>query len=112
MTEQVMRVIALPVAAVWFGVRGGGPMRPLHVQTLADVLLTGLVLAIIASGLFAVAVREGIAPGFDQRIALSAQHILVIHNGPQPNCTIIPNPHSTFVSGQANSAVSSLCIIS
>ena len=77
-------------------------MRPLHVQTLAGVLLTGLVLAIIASGLFAVAVREGIAPGFDQRIALSAQHILVIHNGPQPNCTIIPNPpqHLCFWPGE------------
>ena len=77
-------------------------MRPLLVQTLAVVLLAGLVLAIIASGVFAVAVRAGIAPDFDQRIALSAQHILVIHNGPQPNCTIIPNPpqHHCFWPGE------------
>ena len=66
-------------------------MRPLLVKTLAVVLVTGLVLTIFGSGVFVVAVRAGIAPDFDQRIALSAQHSLVIHNGPQPNCTIIPN---------------------
>ena len=65
-------------------------MRPLLVQTLAVVLVAGLVLAIIASGVFAVAVREGIAPGFDQRIPLDAQHILVLHSGPQPTCTVLP----------------------
>ena len=85
-------------------------MRPLLMQTLAVVLVSGLVLTIIGSVVCVVAVREGIAPDFEERIALSAQHILVIHDGPQPNCTIIPNPHSTIVSGQARSAVSSLCL--
>src|SRR5262249_16126718 len=86
-----MCVIVLPVAAVWLGARGGGPMRPLLVKTLAVMLVTWLVLTIVSCGVFVVAVRAGIAPDFDQRIALSAQHSLVIHSGPQPNCTIIPN---------------------
>jgi hypothetical protein len=77
-------------------------MRPLRVQTLAVVLVTGLVLMIIGSGVFVVALRAGIAPDFEERIALSAQHILVIHDGPQPNCTIIPNPpqHHCFWPGE------------
>ena len=65
-------------------------MRALLVQTLAVVLVTGLVLAIIGGGV--VAVRTGAAPEFDQQIALDAQHILVIHNGPSPICSFIPNP--------------------
>src|SRR5262245_46134956 len=93
-----MCVIVLPVAAVWLGARGGWPMRPLLVKTLAVMLVTGLVLTIFGSGVFVVAVRAGIAPGFDQRIALSAQHILVLHSGPQPSCIVIPNPpqHDCF----------------
>jgi hypothetical protein len=76
-------------------------MRLLLVQTLAVVLVIGLVLTIIGSGVAAVAVRAGIAPDFDQRIALDAQHILVLHNGPQPTCTLIPNPpqHDCFWPG-------------
>ncbi|MFL5804866.1 MAG: hypothetical protein ACJ8CR_24370 [Roseiflexaceae bacterium] len=80
------------------------PWREIHhllVQTLAGMLITGLVLMIIGSSVFAVAVRAGIAPDFNQRIVLDAQHTLVIHNGPQPNCTIIPNPpqHDCFRPG-------------
>ena len=67
-------------------------MRALPVQTLAVVLVSGLLLAIIGSGVFVVAVRGGITPDFDQRITLSVQHILVIHNGPSPTCASIPNP--------------------
>ena len=76
-------------------------MRSLLVQTLAGVLVIGLVLTIIGSGLAVLAVHGGIAPNFDQRIALSAQHILVIHHGPQPTCTVIPNPpqHDCFWPG-------------
>ncbi|HEU5098752.1 MAG TPA: hypothetical protein VFU22_07025 [Roseiflexaceae bacterium] len=77
-------------------------MRPLLMQTLAVVLVTWLVLVIIGSGICVVAVRAGIAPDFEERIALSARQSLVIHNGPQPNCTIIPNPpqHDCFWPGQ------------
>jgi hypothetical protein len=66
------------------------------------VPVTGLLLAIIGSGVLSVAVRGGIAPDFDQHIALDGQHILVIHNGPQPNCTTIPNPpqHDCFWPGE------------
>jgi hypothetical protein len=67
-------------------------MRLLLVQIPAVVLAAGLALAITGSAGFAVAVRGGIAPYFDQRIALSAQHVLVIHYGPEPTCTFIPNP--------------------
>jgi hypothetical protein len=77
-------------------------MRPLLVQTLAVVLVTGLILTIFGSGVFVVAVRGGIAPDFDQRIPLDARHILVIHNGPRPTCTVIPNPpqHDCFWPGE------------
>jgi hypothetical protein len=76
-------------------------MRPLLVQTLVVVLVTEPVLTITGSGMFVVAVRGGIAPDFDQRIALDAQHILVLHNGPQPTCTVVPNPpqHDCFWPG-------------
>ena len=67
-------------------------MRPVLVKTLAVMLVTGLVLAIIGSGVLVVALRGGIVPYFDQRIALDAQHVLVLHTGPQPSCIIIPNP--------------------
>jgi hypothetical protein len=83
-------------------------MRALLVQTLAVVLITGLVLAIIGSGVFVVAVRAGIAPDFDQRIALDAQHFLVLHNGLQPTCSVIPNPpqHDCFWPGPERRAFS------
>src|SRR5262245_28532326 len=61
-------------------------------RTLAVVVTSGLVLVISVSLAVAGAVRAGIAPDFDQRIALDAQHILVIHNGPSPTCASIPNP--------------------
>ena len=73
-------------------------MRLLLVQTLAVALVAGLVLASLGSGHVAVAVRGGIVPYFDQRIALSAQHVLVLHNGPEPTCAFLPNPpqHDCF----------------
>src|SRR5262245_20752697 len=76
-------------------------MRAVLVHTLAVELVTGLVLTLLGSGYAAVAVRAGIAPDFEQRIALDAQHILVLHNGPQPTCTLIPNPprHDCFWPG-------------
>jgi len=74
--------------------------RPL-VQTLAVVLVTGLILTVISSGVVVVALRGDIAPDFDQRIPLDARHILVIHNGPSPTCASIPNPpqHDCFWPG-------------
>jgi hypothetical protein len=70
-------------------------------RALAVLVIIGLVLAIIGSGVFVVTVRAGIAPDFDQRIALSAQYILLIHNGPSPTCASIPNPpqHDCFRPG-------------
>src|SRR5205085_12009563 len=78
------------------------------VHTLAVMLITGLVLTSIGSGVLVVALRAGIAPDFDQRIALSAQHSLVIHNGPQPTCSFIPNPpqHDCFWPGAERRALS------
>jgi len=79
----------------------GRPMRRPLVQIMAVVLVTGLILTVIGSGVVVVAVREGIAPDFDQRIALDARHILVIHNGPIPTCMHVPNPpqHDCFWPG-------------
>jgi hypothetical protein len=73
-------------------------MRPLIVHTLAVALVAGLALAIIGSGDVAVEVRGDIIPYFDQRIALDAQHVLVLHNGPEPTCAFTPNPpqHDCF----------------
>jgi len=71
-------------------------MRPLLVQTPAVVLVTGLVLPMVVSTVFTVAVRTGTAPEFDQQIALDAQRILVIHNGPSPICSFIPNPPRSY----------------
>ena len=69
--------------------------------TLAMMVKVGLVLVVTGSLVFGVAVRAGIAPEFDQRIALNAQHSLVIHNGPSPTCEPIPNPpqHDCFRPG-------------
>src|SRR5947207_2262792 len=61
-------------------------------RALAVLVTIGLALVIIVSLAVAGAVRAGIAPDFDQQIALYAQHILVIHNGPSPTCASIPNP--------------------
>jgi hypothetical protein len=84
----------------------------LHPQALANCIDLGRVLAVavkiglalvITGGLvFGVAVRAGIAPDFVQRIALDAQHILLLHNGPPPTCTLIPNPpqHDCFWPGE------------
>ncbi len=70
-------------------------------RILAVVVTIGLALVISGSLVFGVTVRAGIAPNFDQRIALDAQHILVIHNGPSPTCSFIPNPpqHDCFWPG-------------
>jgi hypothetical protein len=70
-----------------------------HVIAAAvKVALGGL---IVGSVVFGVAVRAGVAPEFDQRIALDTRHILVIHNGPSPTCASIPNPpqHDCFWPG-------------
>jgi len=72
-------------------------MRPLLVKSLAVVLVTGLALTITGCTLFAVAVREGIAPDFDQRIALSTRHILLIHPDPARSDCLWPGPeHREF----------------
>ena len=70
-------------------------------RVLAVAVTTGLALVVIGSLVFGVAVGAGIAPDFDQRIALDAQHILAIHNGSSPTCTLIPNPpqHDCFWPG-------------
>jgi len=70
-------------------------------RMFAVAVKTGLALVVTGSLIFGVAARAGIAPDFDQRIALDAQHILVIHNGPTPTCTFIPTPpqHDCFWPG-------------
>ena len=76
--------------------------HPINVgRTLAVMVTIGLALVIMVSLVFGVAVRAGIAPEFDQPIALYAQHHLVIHNGPSPTCASIPNPpqHDCFRPG-------------
>jgi hypothetical protein len=85
-----------------------GSMRPLFIQTLVSLLVTGLVLAITGSSLFAVAVLTGAAPKFDQQIMLDDRYILVIHSGPSPTCWFIPNPpqHDCFWPGSARPAFS------
>jgi hypothetical protein len=78
-------------------------MRSLLVQILAVVLVIGLALMITVSLAVAGAVRAGIAPTFDQQIVLDAHHRLVIHNGPRPICTYLPDPpqHDCFWPGPA-----------
>ena len=70
-------------------------------RTLAMMVKVGLVLVITGSLVFSLAVHMGIAPEFEQQIALSAQHILMIHNGPSPTCAVTPNPpqHDCFRPG-------------
>ena len=70
-------------------------------RMLTVVVTTGLALVIMGCLVFGVAVRAGIAPDFDLRVALDAQHILVAHNGPRPTCTSVPNPpqHDCFWPG-------------
>jgi hypothetical protein len=67
-------------------------------RALAVVVTIGLALVITVSLVLGVAVGTGIAPTFDQSIALHAQHRLVFHNGPSPTCAFIPNPpqHDCF----------------
>jgi hypothetical protein len=61
-------------------------------RALAVMITSGLVGVITISLAVAVAVGAGIAPAFDQSIALPAQRQLLIHIGPQPTCWLIPNP--------------------
>ena len=70
-------------------------------RILAMLVKVGLALVITGILVFSVAVRAGIAPEFDQQIALSAQHRLVIHNGASPTCAVTPNPpqHDCFRPG-------------
>jgi hypothetical protein len=67
-------------------------LRPLFIQTLVGLLVTGLVLTITCSILFAVALLTGAAPTFDRQIMLGDRYILVIHSGPRPTCWLMPNP--------------------
>ena len=70
-------------------------------RVLVAAVKIGVALVITFSLVFGVGVRAGIAPQFDQQIALDARHTLVIHNGPSPTCTSIPNPpqHDCFWPG-------------
>ena len=85
-------------------------MRPVLLHTLAVALVAGL--AIIGSGVFVVMVREGGVPYFDQRIALDAQHVLVLHNGPEPTCasTSTPPQHDCFSPDREHHAFSVYCL--
>jgi hypothetical protein len=77
-------------------------------RVLTVVVTIGLALVLIGSLVFGAAVRAGIAPDFDQRIRLDAQHILAIHNGASPTCTFNPNPpyHGCFWPSPARRAFS------
>ncbi|HEX5691988.1 MAG TPA: hypothetical protein VFX76_18365 [Roseiflexaceae bacterium] len=70
-------------------------------RTLVAVVVIGLIPLIIGSLVVNAAVRADITPDFNLRITLDAQHSLVIHNGPSPTCTVIPNPpqHDCFRPG-------------
>ena len=70
-------------------------------QTLVLAIKIVLALLIAGSMVFALAIRMGIAPDFDQHVALDAQHSLLVHNGPIPTCSIVPNPpqHDCFWPG-------------
>jgi hypothetical protein len=70
-------------------------------HTLVLAIKIALALLIAGSMVFALAVRIGIAPDFDQYVALDAQHSLLVHNGPIPTCSTIPNPpqHDCFRPG-------------
>src|SRR4051812_37016598 len=83
-------------------------MRAQLVQTMAALLIAGLMLMFIGSGACVAALRAGIMPIFDQSIVLDAQHRLVIHNGPSPTCTYIPDPpqHDCFWPGSERRAFS------
>jgi hypothetical protein len=66
---------------------------PQRLERIRMVVITIWLALAISSGLvFGVAVRAGIAADFDQRIALDAQHILLIHSGPHTTCPFRPNP--------------------
>src|SRR5512138_577557 len=82
--------------------RPGLPVYYIDVGGILVMVVTiGLALVTTVSLVFGVAVRAGIAPEFDQQIALNAQHRLVIHNGPSPTCASTPNPpqHDCFRPG-------------
>jgi hypothetical protein len=83
-------------------------MRLLLAWTLAVALVAGLALLITGRTEYRAAGRMSIAPEFDLQIALDAQHILLIHNGPRPTCASIPNPpqHDCFWPGPERRAFS------
>jgi hypothetical protein len=68
---------------------------------LTLVVAIGLALMISSTILASLAVCLGVAPAFEQQLALDAQHILVIHHGPIPTCSFIRNPpqHDCFWPG-------------
>lgn len=61
-------------------------------RALTVVVTSGLVGVLTVSLAMVVAVGAGIAPAFDQSIALTAKRQLLIHSGPPPTCSRIPNP--------------------
>ena len=74
------------------------------IETLALIIAIGLALMLTCTILAGLAIDAGSAPEFDQRIALDAEHILVVHHGPGPTCAYIPNPpqHDCFWPGPAH----------
>jgi hypothetical protein len=70
-------------------------------RVLRLIIAIGLGLMICGSILTSLSIYLGIAPAFDEQLALDAQHILVIHHGQIPTCSSIPNPpqHDCFWPG-------------
>jgi hypothetical protein len=77
-------------------------------EVLTLVVAIGLALMISSTILAGLAIYLGVAPVFDQQLALDAQHILVIHHGRIPTCSFIPNPpqHDCFWPGAARQVFS------
>jgi hypothetical protein len=68
-------------------------------HALAMVVMLGLVVVFTVDLAAAAVVGAGIAPAFDQSIALQAQHQLLIHLGPSPTCMFIPEQHDCALLG-------------
>ena len=68
-------------------------------HALAVMVTLGLVIMMSVSLAVAAVVGAGIAPAFDQSIALQAQHRLLIHLGPSPTCMFIPEQHDCALLG-------------
>jgi hypothetical protein len=68
-------------------------------HALAGMVTLGLVVVMSVSLAVAAVVGAGIAPAFDQSIALQAQHRLLIHLGPSPTCMFMPEQHDCALLG-------------